>query len=285
VSIARDFNPPTLQHKFNSRILEQTAHRPWPLPDKPWIMKMTWLDLLFAHWAVDGALLASKVPAPLELDLFDGRAWVGIVPFHMTNVAPRGVPALPWLSAFPELNVRTYVRVGDRPGVYFFSLDAGNPLAVVVARTVFRLPYYSASMRVENTGGAIRYSSRRTSAKTPPPAFVGSYRPTGPVHAPAPGSLEYFLTERYCLYTVDSRSRVFRLEIHHPPWPLQAAEADITVNTMADAAGIRLPPETPLLHFAKRQDMVAWSMASIADEASHPTSSARPPSMTTPDGR
>src|SRR5688572_10323597 len=104
---------------FHYGILEETAHRPWPMPTAPWIMTQTWHDLLFAHWAVDAAVLRTRVPAALDLDLFDNRAWVGIVPFRMTNVAPRGVPALPWLSAFPELNVRTYVIVGDRPGVFF----------------------------------------------------------------------------------------------------------------------------------------------------------------------
>ncbi|MCU1386410.1 MAG: hypothetical protein JWL71_5107, partial [Acidobacteria bacterium] len=109
-------------HDFDDTILADTAHRPWPLPGRPWIMTQTWHDLLFAHWRVDVDELAALIPSGLELDLFSGEAWAGVVPFHMTNVAPRGVPSLPWVSAFAELNVRTYVRVGDKPGVYFFSL-------------------------------------------------------------------------------------------------------------------------------------------------------------------
>src|SRR5262245_64711331 len=140
---------------FDHGILEQVSHRPWPLPEPPWIMTQTWNDLLFAHWRVDTAQLASMVPAPLELDTFEGEAWIGIVPFHMTNVSPRGVPALPYVSAFPELNVRTYVRVGDKPGVYFFSLDAGNALAVGAARALFGLPYHTAAIDVRETDGAI----------------------------------------------------------------------------------------------------------------------------------
>jgi uncharacterized protein len=116
-------------------MLQEVAHRPWKMPDRPWVMTQTWHDLLFAHWSVDPSQLRSKVPAWLELDLFNGDAWIGIVPFHMTNVAPRGVPSLPWVSEFPELNVRTYVRVADRPGIYFFSLDAGNACRADCANT------------------------------------------------------------------------------------------------------------------------------------------------------
>jgi uncharacterized protein YqjF (DUF2071 family) len=249
----------TGQNDFPYSILDERAHRPYPMPDGAWMMTQTWHDLLFAHWPVDANDLRAKVPAGLELDVFDGQAWVGVIPFHMTNVAPRGVPALPWVSAFPELNVCTYVRMHDHPGVYFFSLDAGSRLAVGAARTMFSLPYYSAEMRVaQEHDGRIAYSSRRTSSGAAPAEFVARYGPVGDVKNAARGTLEYFLTERYCLYTVDSSSRAYRVEIHHPAWPLQAAEAQITTNTMADAAGIRLPSMAPLLHFARRQDVVNW---------------------------
>jgi uncharacterized protein YqjF (DUF2071 family) len=243
---------------FNHAILTETAHRPWPMPSAPWIMTQTWNDLLFAHWPVDKEALRTLVPAGFELDLFDGRGWIGVVPFHMTNVAPRFVPALPWISAFPELNVRTYVRVGDKPGVYFFSLDAGNPVAVGAARTILNLPYFSAIMTVASDGdGSIRYESRR--ASQPPAEFIGRYRGFGDRRPPLRGTLEYFLTERYCLYAVDHAFRAYRLDIHHPPWPLESAEAEIGRNTMAEAAGLRLPAMAPLLHFARRQDMVCWA--------------------------
>src|SRR6187549_534040 len=148
---------------FDHDILEQTAHRPWPMPSSAWIMTQTWNDLLFAHWPVDAAVLRERVPASFELDLFDGQAWIGVVPFHMTNVAPRFVPALPGVSAFPELNVRTYVTVGGKPGVFFFSLDAGNALAAGAARALLNLPYYSAAMSVVTANGRIAYTSRRSS--------------------------------------------------------------------------------------------------------------------------
>ena len=247
------------QHDFDDSFLPLTAHRPWPLPARPWIMTQTWHDLLFAHWPVDKERLRAQVPRAFELDLFDNQAWLGVIPFHMTNVAPRGLPALPWVSAFPELNVRTYVTRDRKPGIYFFSLDAGNPLAVGTARTLFHLPYFSAAMKVAPGDEWVDYESRRADAAGPA-ELVCRYRPTGPVREPMPGTLEHFLTERYCLYTLDGASRPRRLEIHHRPWPLQPAEAQISINTMAEAGGFRLPAIAPLLHFAKRQDMVAFPM-------------------------
>jgi len=255
----------TAQNDFDYSFLGETAHRPWPLPHEPWVMTQSWHDLLFAHWPVDTALLRQKVPRRFTLHLYNDQAWLGIIPFHMTNVAPRGLPALPWVSAFPELNVRTYVTVDDKPGIYFFSLDAGNPLAVRTARTLFSLPYFSANMAVTIDHEWVAYTSRRI--KTEQSAeFAGRYHPSGPVHEPQPGTLEHFLTERYCLYTLDGRLRPYRLDIHHRPWPLQPAELETTVNTMADAVGIRLPSRAPLLHFAKRQDMVAWRLRRIGEE-------------------
>jgi hypothetical protein len=176
----------------------------------------------------------------------------------MTNVAPRGVPLPAVLSAFPELNVRTYVTCDGKPGVYFFSLDAASAAAVAGARALFGLPYYLAAMAVTGDGGGIRYVSRRSGMAGAAAVFEATYRPAGDAMPPLPGSLEYFLTERYCLYTVKASRRVRRLEIHHPPWPLQPAEAEIRVNSMAEAAGFMRPSEPPLLHFARRQDMVAW---------------------------
>jgi uncharacterized protein len=242
---------------FNHDILRDTAHRPWPMPSGAWVMTQTWNDLLFAHWPVDARRLRELIPGAFELELFDGQAWLGIVPFHMTNVAPRFVPALPWLSAFPELNVRTYVRVGDQPGVYFFSLDAGNPVASGAARTLLNLPYHTAAMAVTPRDGAIHYRSRRESV--PAAEFEGIYRGHGDPRPPQPGTLDSFLTERYCLYAVNHRHVAYRLEIHHPPWALESAAAQIASNTMAEAAGIELPSIAPLLHFVKRQDMVCWT--------------------------
>ena len=243
---------------FPAAIVNETAHRPWPLPQSPWLMTQSWHNLLFAHWPVDAKQLRGRLPAGLPLDLYDGQAWIGVVPFRMTNVAPRFVPALPLLSEFAEINVRTYVTVGGKPGVYFFSLDAESSMAVATARALLHLPYFTARMEVGGNNSRVDYASRRIDSDGAPAEFAAQYQPAGPSYQPAPGTLDYFLTERYCLYNVDARFRAYRLEIHHLPWQLQPAEATITRNTMTEADGIRLPSIAPVLHFSARQDTIAW---------------------------
>jgi uncharacterized protein YqjF (DUF2071 family) len=221
-------------------------------------MAQSWHDLLFAHWPVDAEKLCALIPGRLEIDTFDGQAWLAVVPFRMTGVRLRGTPRVPWFSAFPELNVRTYVTCGGKPGVWFFSLDAGNSLAVSIARAWFHLPYFRARMSCTEQGGWIHYHSVRAHRGAPSGMLVGRYRPNGEIFSPQRGTLEHFLTERYCLYSASGRGHIFRGEIHHSPWALQVAEADFTGNTLAGAAGVPLPLRQPLLHFAKRQDVVAW---------------------------
>jgi hypothetical protein len=238
--------------------LEQFAHRPWPLPPGGWVMAQTWHDLLFAHWPVPEAALRPHIPARLSIDLFEAQAWLGVVPFRMSGVRLRATPPVPGLSAFPELNVRTYVVADGKPGVWFFSLDAGNAIAVAIARSWFHLPYFRARMSCQERDGWIEYRSERTHRGAPSGVLQCRYRAVGAVSFASSGSLEHFLTERYCLYTADGQGRVMRGEIHHGPWTLQPAEAQLTNNTMAEAAGLSLPAAQPLLHFSKRQDVVVW---------------------------
>jgi hypothetical protein len=219
-------------------------------------MAQTWRDLLFAHWPVDPALMGPLLPPGLTLDTFNGEAWIGVVPFDLSYLALRGSPRRPALS-FLELNVRTYASVGDIPGVWFFSLDAASPLAVAVARATFHLPYFRARMRLTRDGDRIVYASERTHRGAPAAEFAGSYSPAGPVFRSQPGSLDHWLTERYCLYSADRADRLHRGEINHPPWPLQPATAEITANTMTASQGIDLVG-VPVLHFASRLDVVAW---------------------------
>jgi hypothetical protein len=239
--------------------LKCVDHRPWPLPAGPWVMVQVWHDLLFAHWPIAYESLRRLVPPQLPLDQFDGQCWVGVVPFWMSGVRARGMPAIPGLSRFPELNIRTYVTYGGKPGVYFFSLDAGNRMAVWGARAFYHLPYFFADMKSENVGSEIEYHSLRRGAQA---EFRGRYGPGAPVEFRQPGSLEYWLCERYCLYTVH-REKVDRGQIHHAPWPLQDACAQIGANSMASAAGIILPDAKPLLHFAKRQEVLVWPLEAV----------------------
>ena len=220
-------------------------------------MAQSWHDLLFAHWPVDVAAFRPLLPPQLQIDAFEGQAWLAVVPFRMTGVRLRGTPALPWLSRFPELNVRTYVTCGGKPGVWFFSLDAGNSLAATIARAWFHLPYFRARMTCTDQEGWIQYSSERTHRAAPAATLKGRYRPVGDVFSPKSGTLEHFLTERYCLYAADASRRIIRGEIHHSPWPLQRAEAELVRNSMPESLGIA-PTSQPLLHFARRQDVLVW---------------------------
>jgi uncharacterized protein YqjF (DUF2071 family) len=243
-----------------TRVTGETDHRPWPLPQRPWAQAQTWRDLLFAHWAVDPQALRPAVPAELPLDTFNGSAWIAVTPFEVSGLRFRGIPPLPGLSRFPETNVRTYTTVEGRPGIYFFSLDAGSSLAVAGARLTYRLPYFRASMSIQRTGDEVVYRTRRVASEA---SLEARYRPTGDVFRPRPGTLEHFLTERYCLYTLDERRRVHRADIHHPPWPLRPAGAELHRNTMTAPAGIELPAEPPLLHFSARQDVVIWALEAL----------------------
>jgi uncharacterized protein YqjF (DUF2071 family) len=221
-------------------------------------MEQTWNDLLFAHWPVPAEILRPLVPSALSLDAFAGQCWVAVAPFHMTGIRARGLPPIPGFASFPELNVRTYVTVGGKSGVYFFSLDAGSRAAVWAARAAYRLPYFHARMSVGHNDGWVTYSSCRN----PDTTFVAKYRPVGAVRLRKPGTLEHWLTERYCLYTT-SGDGLFRAEIDHAQWPLQDAEAEIMENTMAGAAGIKLPELSPLLHFARKLPVLIWPLQKI----------------------
>ena len=236
--------------------LRETEHRPWPVPAGSWLMAQTWESLLFAHWRVPIERLREHLSPELEVDTHDGEAWLGITPFRVTNVRLRGLPVLPVVSSFLELNCRTYVsHGGEKPGIWFFSLDASSRLAVEAARRLYKLPYFEARME-----GPPRYRCARRGAERPH-VWESSYGPAGEVFAAEPGSLEHFLAERYCLYTTDDAGALHRGEIHHPPWPLQAAEAAIELNTIPPD-GLEVAGE-PLCHFSGRQDVLIWPLERV----------------------
>lgn len=210
-------------------------------------MAMDWADLLFLHWCVDAAHLQAHLPEGVHIDTFDGAAWLGVVPFCMQGTRARWLPPLPTAGTFPELNLRTYVRVHDRPGVWFFSLDAASRLAVFGARSTFGLPYFNARMSIAREGDALRYASERSDRRGPAAVFRGSWTPQG-AHGPAlPGTLEHFLCERYCLF-VARRGGIACGEIHHAPWQLARAEVHLQHCDMTRLLGIDLagPPESAL---------------------------------------
>ena len=227
-------------------------------------MRMRWRELLFAHWIMDASVVRPLIPAALQLDLFEGRCYVGAVPFLMENVTPRGLPPLPGLHAFPELNLRTYVTAGGKPGVWFFSLDAGQKLAVRMARRFFHLPYFDAKFDIDLAGGAVAYRCLRTHEGAAAAEFSARYRAVGPVYEADAGTLDAWLTDRYCLYAADRAGDTYRGEIDHAPWPLQKAEATIHINTLGDALGIAMSQPPATLHFAKSLDVKAWLVENIS---------------------
>jgi hypothetical protein len=235
------------------------AHRPWPAPARLFLMEQVWEDLLFAHWPLAPEVLRPLVPPTLELDTREGRAWVAVAPFRMSGIRFRGTTPLPGASAFPELNLRTYVTADGKAGVYFFSLEAANPFAVAAARLFLALPYHWARISCRASGPGVSYSSERLASGRIAATFRAEYEPAGGIALSTPGSLEHWLTERYCLYAV-RRGRVRRVEIDHEPWPLQPARARIERNDVPAAAGIDLPARSPvLLHFARRLAVRIWS--------------------------
>ncbi|MDH3590802.1 MAG: DUF2071 domain-containing protein [Planctomycetota bacterium] len=230
---------------------------------KSWAMKQQWCDLLFAHWPLAPAVLAPLIPEPLRLEAFDGHAWIGIVPFRMQGIRMRYLPPIPGTSAFPECNVRTYVqpKAGGKPGVFFFSLEAANTLAVKAARRWFHLPYFKARMSIEPSGDGFAYETVRTHAGARPAEFRGFYAPTGEIYRARAGDLDHWLTERYCLYAVDGKNRLFRGDVAHEAWPLQPARAEIETNTLAP---VPLPASDPLLHFAGHLDVRIHSLEKVS---------------------
>lgn len=244
-------------------ILRLSVSRPWPTPKHPWAMRQVWDELLFAHWPTPAGALKELLPPGIELDLWEGEAWIGIVPFRMPYLSIRKLPDVPPFTHLLETNVRTYVRVGDKPGVYFFSLDADNPITVEVARRWYSLPYFNARFACTFTERAVDYHVTRTDPRAPSGSFAARYRPTTEPNTPARGSIEDWLTARYALYTTNRRGSILRGEITHAPWRLSSAEAEITINTLAQSRGVTLADTAPLLHYSAHIDALAWSIAPV----------------------
>jgi uncharacterized protein len=243
-------------------ILANATHRGWPLPRAPWIMRQTWSELLLAHWPVEAAAFAPIIPRGIMLDTYEGQAWLSVVPFRMSHVRLRALPTIPTTGEFPEVNVRTYVTADGKPGVLFLSLDASSWLAAWVARNIFHLPYFHADLTLQRVGDTLTVMSQRAGHGPSADALNVTYRPTGPAVIPAAGTLDDWLTARYCLYTVDGAGRTVRAEVHHAPWALHPATAEFERNTLAVEHGFTLGAPARL-HYADRLDVLFWGMVPV----------------------
>jgi len=224
-------------------------------------MHQTWGKLLFMHWRVDVSNVRPFVPAQIEIDTFDGSAWIAVVPFTMRDTRMLFLPPVPGLSAMHELNVRTYVHLNGEPGVWFFSLDCNSAAAVFGARTLYHLPYYNAVISLSQSGDEIEYALKRTDK--PKAEFEATWRVGNKLPASEVGSVEFFLTERYCLYS-EHDGQLYQARIHHPHWPLQSAEVDSFTSTMIEAQGIETPTGEPLLHYAEELKVDIWPLRRVS---------------------
>jgi uncharacterized protein YqjF (DUF2071 family) len=222
-------------------------------------MHQNWGKLLFMHWRIDEQLLRPLIPRALEIDTFDGSAWIAIAPFTMWDIRafPPFVPPVPGLSSMHELNVRTYVTVDGIPGVWFFSLDCNSTAAVVGARTLFFLPYFNAEIEIAEQEERVDYTLTRTD--DPPAEIQTSWQIGSPLPPSEPGSLEFFLTERYCLYS-EHKGTVYRARIHHQPWPLRSALLISLSSTMIEALDLPTPQGDPLVHYAEELSVDIWRL-------------------------
>jgi uncharacterized protein YqjF (DUF2071 family) len=218
-------------------------------------MEQGWYDLLFAHWPCSMRRIRDLVPPELEIDAFADEAWVSIASFHL-RLRPRGLSAVGKVWCFPELNFRTYVRFRGQGGIFFFSLDAGSLAAVLGARAFFRVPYFHSRMQIAREGSQVEFKSDRRFSNA---SFRAKYRPISAVYEAAPESLEHWLTERYCFFTT-MKGKVFRTDIHHLPWPIQKAEAEISMSTLAGGAGLSLDSPPALVGYVKQQEVLVWPL-------------------------
>lgn len=225
-------------------------------------MHQNWGKLLFMHWRIDEKLLRPLIPPQLEIDTFDGSAWIGVVPFTMWGIRASFLPAIPGTSAFHELNVRTYVHHQGVPTVLFLSLDAANKLAVWGARKFYYLAYFNAQMSLKQTENTIAYSSLRKDNRGAPAEFQASWTIGEALPPAVPGSLEFFLTERYCLDT-EHNGKLYRSRIHHHPWPLRKAELTSLNSTMLESHALPTPAGDPLLHYCEEISVDIWPLKCV----------------------
>lgn len=246
----------TSEIELSDRLAARKRPEGWPL------MYQSWGNLLFMHWRLPADLIRPHIPEPVQIDTFDSSAWIAITPFELWNVRPIFVPPIPFFSDFCEINVRTYVYYENVPGVWFFSLDANSVLAVLGARLFYSLPYHNAEMSLRRTGKSINFSSNRSNQEHG--GFDAAwFIENGEAKTSEPGSLEFFLTERYCLYTLYEHD-LYRCRIHHQPWELGPARPENLSTDLFSADGLPTPEGDPILHAARPVDVEVWPLAKIS---------------------
>lgn len=244
-------------------LIKNTAHPYCSMPSKKWIMRQSWKNLIFVHWPLNPERLRMHIPPSLQIDTFNGSAWLGIVVFEMGGIYPRGLSTLSITSAFPEINVRTYVRYNEKPGVYFLSLDVGDWASLTIAKRWLHLPYHPAKISIQKLKSTFHCSSIRQSSKHEPIIYEGIHTPISEIFFPQEGSLDHWLTERYCFFSTNKKARLYCCEIHHAPWPLQLGKTEVKQNTLFSPFHIDLTGTQPITHFSKGVDSLIWNIKNV----------------------
>lgn len=245
------------------KLMKDIAHRPWQLPSKHWIMRQTWSNLFFTHWPIAPEMIRPYIPQSLQIDTFNRYAWVGVVLFVMKGVYPRGLNCISLIRPFPEINVRTYVQFDGKPGIYFLSIDVGDWASCTIAKRWFRLPYFSSDVFFDRKDQNFYFQSNRKGIANTTIKFNGKYIPLPGVFYPQKGTLDHWLTERYCLYSKDQKGNLYCGEIHHRPWPLQNAESEIPTNSLLSPFNFDLTGVKPISHYSKGVDSFIWNIKKI----------------------
>ncbi|MFC4619557.1 YqjF family protein [Camelliibacillus cellulosilyticus] len=244
-------------------LLDETEHRPFPLPSKRYIMRQTWRNLLFLHWPIPFEKLRPHIPSSLQIDTFNGTAWIGIILFVLEGIYPRGISFISLTPKFPEINVRTYVKRDGKPGIYFMSIDVENWASLKIAKRWYRLPYHSAQISFRKEGRIFHCHSIRKGIGNNSISFEGKYAPVSEVYLSKKGTLDHWLTERYCLFSSKNKVGIYCGEIHHQPWPLQKAEIEVVKNTLFTPFHFDLSEVRPIAYFSTGVDSLMWNIRKV----------------------
>lgn len=244
-------------------LLNDIIHRPYPLPSKNWIMRQTWKNVLFLHWPIPLEKLRPHIPTSLQIDTYKGTAWLGIILFVLEGIYPFGLSSISLTPKFPEINVRTYVTYNGKPGIYFLSIDVDNWASLKIAKHWYHLPYHSAHISFQKEGESFHCHSVRRENRNDPLSFHCKYASVSDVYAPKEGTLDHWLTERYCFYSSNNGVSIYCGEIHHQPWPLQKAKIELVNHTLFTPFHFDLPEEKPVIHFSPGVDSLMWNIKKI----------------------